>query len=69
MDARGRTTRLRNPQFASFMERSSGLSERNSDRYDARLRRRKFGRALLAAFFGSGAIWVAIESAHALTLF
>jgi hypothetical protein len=67
--SRGSDSRLRNPQFASFLSSSGGVSQPGFDRHDARLRRRKLLRGVLTIGFSTALIWVVIESAHALTLF
>ena len=64
-----RTTQLRNAQFVSFFSQNGGLRPANTDRYDARLRRRKLLKTFLALSFAAGGAWVVIESARALTLF
>lgn len=64
-----RTTRLRNAQFVSFMSQSDVFSACSTDRYDAKLRRRKFMKAgLLLATVGAVA-WVILESARAISMF
>jgi hypothetical protein len=64
------TTRLRNAQFVSFISETGSLMPFSStDRYDARLRRRKMMKAFLATGVAAGAAWIVIESAHALTMF
>jgi hypothetical protein len=64
-----RTTRLRNAQFVSFMSQGDSLSPLSTDRYDARLRRRKLLKAALLVAMVGGLAWVIIESAHAITMF
>jgi hypothetical protein len=68
-NSRIHTTRLRNAQFVSFISESGSLTPFSTDRYDARLRRRKLLKAFLATSVAAGAAWVVIESAHALTMF
>jgi hypothetical protein len=68
-NSRIHTTRLRNAQFVSFITESGSLQPFSTDRYDARLRRRKMIKALLATGAAAGAAWVLLESAHALTMF
>ncbi|HEU5078297.1 MAG TPA: hypothetical protein VFT72_03755 [Opitutaceae bacterium] len=63
------TTRLRNAQFVSFFSQSGGFAPMSTDRYDARLRRRKQIKMFLTLAFISGGAWVVIESARALTIF
>lgn len=65
----GDSTRLRNTRFVSFLNHQGSFGRVNSDRHDARLRRRK---AIKSLFWSGGLAtfaWVAIESAKALTLF
>ena len=68
-NSRIHTTRLRNAQFVSFISESGSLQPFSTDRYDARLRRRKLLKAVLATSVAAGAAWVLLESAHALTMF
>lgn len=69
-NSRIHTTRLRNAQFVSFFSESGGFSTPgHTDRYEARLRRRKRLKMLMALSFAAGGAWVVIESAKALTLF
>lgn len=64
------TTRLRNAQFVSFMsETGTFRSSNSSDRYEARMRRRKQIKALCAVLIAAGGAWIVIESARALTIF
>ena len=63
------TTRLRNAQFVSFMAQNESLAPFSSDRYDARLRRRKLIKFTLLAATVAGLAWIIIESASALTMF
>jgi len=63
------TTRLRNAQFVSFMSQSDSLAPMSTDRYDAKLRRRKWLKATLVLAMVGGLAWVIIESAHAITMF
>jgi len=63
------TTRLRNAQFISFIAETGSLMPFHTDRYDARLRRRKALKTLAATGLLAAAAWVVIESAHALTMF
>ena len=64
-----RTTRLRNAQFVSFMSQGDSLAPMSSDRYDAKLRRRKFLKFAFALSIAGGLAWVILESAHAITMF
>ncbi len=68
-NSRIQTTRLRNAQFVSFISESRTFSHGSTDRYETRLRRRKQFKMFLLLAVVSGGAWVAIESAHALTLF
>lgn len=63
------TTRLRNAQFVSFMSQSESLAPFCSDRYESKLRRRKFVKTALLASLIAGAAWIIIESASAITMF
>ena len=63
-----RTTGMKHGQFASFLE-TAGFRTHYVDHYERSLRRRKMAKKLVVVglvFFG---IWVASESARALTLF
>jgi len=64
-----RTTRLRNAQFVSFMSQNESMAPFSSDRYDARLRRRKWIKSALIVSAVAGLAWVILESASALTMF
>lgn len=67
-DRRLKTTGLKNAQFASFLE-NGGFRHHHVDHYDRSMRRRQLVKRLVIVslvFFG---IWVALESAKALTLF
>jgi hypothetical protein len=68
-NSRIQTTRLRNAQFVSFVAESGSLRPFSSDRWDARLRRRKLMKAALSLSFAAGAAWVVLESAKALSMF
>ena len=68
-NSRIQTTRLRNAQFVSFISETHSFGHRSTDRYEQHLRRRKQLKALLWIALVSGGAWIAIESAHALTLF
>lgn len=63
------TTRLRNAQFVSFMSQSESLAPFCTDRYEVRLRRRKFVKVALLASLVVGLAWIIIESASAITMF
>lgn len=68
-NSRMQTTRIRNAQFVSFISESGTLRPRNTDRYDARLRRQKFIKLAFIAALTGGAAWIVIESAQALSIF
>lgn len=69
-NSRIQTTRLRNAQFVSFFAESGGLNAfASTDRYEARLRRRKRLKTFFALALVAGGAWIVIESARALTLF
>lgn len=62
------SARFRDPQFASFL--SAGNRRRNdTDFQDAVLKGRKLFKTLLALGAASGAGWIVIESAKALSVF
>ena len=63
------TTRLRNAQFVSFMSQNDSLAPFSADRYDTRLRRRKWIKFSLVLAMVTGLAWVVIESAHAIVMF
>jgi hypothetical protein len=58
----------RNTRFASFMAENN-RSVLDPNLYDTVLRGRKLMRQLLLALLAGGGIWVAVESARALTVF
>ena len=60
---------VRNAGFVSYLSETGGLRPRNTDGYDARLRRMRFVKNLALVALGAGGLWVVIESARALTLF
>ncbi len=65
---RGGSGRFRDPQFASFL--SAGNRRRSdTDFQDAVLKGRKVFKTLLALGAASGAAWIVVESAKALTVF
>ena len=66
--ASDRRGRFRDPRFVSFISESN-RKMLNTDFQDALLRGRKFVRYALVAAVGCAAVWVAIESAHALSMF
>lgn len=59
---------FRNPRFASFLAESN-RPRSGTDLHDAVLRGRKLFRQLLLLALAGGAIWVVVESAHALSMF
>lgn len=61
-------SRYRNTNFASFLAVNNG-GGRDVDRHDAILRGRKVLRYTLTLLSGSGALWVIVESAKALSVF
>lgn len=63
------TTRLRNAQFVSFMSQNESLAAFCSDRYDTRLRRRKWIKVALVLATVTGLAWVVLESAKAISMF
>jgi hypothetical protein len=65
---RGTGGKFKDPRFASFMSQSNRKSL-NTDFQDAVLRGRKMFRYALIGAVGCAAVWVAIESAHALSMF
>ena len=68
-NARIRKTSIRNAGFVSFITNNRCVSQRTTDRHDARLRRLRFLKTLVYLALGSGGAWIVIESARALTLF
>jgi hypothetical protein len=65
---RGAGGKFQDPRFASFMSQSNRKSL-NTDFQDAVLQGRKLIRYALVVAVGCAAVWVAIESAHALSMF
>jgi hypothetical protein len=59
---------FRNPRFASFFA-DVNRHRFDPNRSDTILRGRRLVRQAIFALLGAGAIWVMVESAHALTLF
>ncbi|TVR47649.1 MAG: hypothetical protein EA425_15545 [Puniceicoccaceae bacterium] len=57
-----------NVQFVSFLA-ESGFRQTNPDRYERSLRRRKLAAYGFLGLVLLGFAWVAMESAHALSLF
>jgi hypothetical protein len=66
--AKGGHGKFRDPRFVSFISQSNRKAL-NTDFQDAVLRGRKFLRFALVAGAGCAAVWVVIESAHALSMF
>jgi len=64
-----RRSSIRNEGFVSYLTETGGLRPRNTDNYDARLRRMKLLKKLAVGALSAGGLWVVIESARALTLF
>jgi hypothetical protein len=60
--------KFRDQRFASFMSQNNRKSL-NTDFQDAVLQGRKLLRYALVAAVGCAAVWVALESAHALSMF
>jgi len=60
---------IRNEGFVSYLTETGGLRPRNTDSYDARLRRVKLVKKLVIGALSAGGLWVVIESARALPLF
>ncbi|HEY1109644.1 MAG TPA: hypothetical protein VGE76_13445 [Opitutaceae bacterium] len=60
--------RFRDPQFASFLSERNRRAN-NTDFQDAVLKGRKLFKTLLALGAVSGAAWIVVESAKALTVF
>jgi len=67
-DRRLRTTGMKHVQFASFLE-TAGFRTHYVDHYDRSLRRRQLAKKLFLVGLTFFVIWVASESARALTLF
>ena len=67
-DRRLRTTHLRHAHFASFLE-TEGFGVTRVDRYERGLRRRRLAKLILLWGTAAFVVWVAVESARALTLF
>ena len=64
-----RRSSIRNAGFVSYLSENGGLRARNTDSHDARVRRVKLAKKLAVGALSAGGLWVAIESARALTLF
>lgn len=58
----------RNPRFVSFLAQSNRKAL-DTNLHDAFLRGRRFMRHAMVALLAGGCIWVAVESARALTVF
>jgi hypothetical protein len=65
---RGGHGKFKDPRFASFMSQSNRKSL-NTDFQDAVLQGRKLLRYALVAVVGCAAVWIVLESAHALSMF
>jgi hypothetical protein len=68
-NARIRRTPIRNAQFVSFVDASGCFDARRPDRFDRKIRRQKFLRALVALLGAGGLGWVVLESARAISQF
>jgi hypothetical protein len=66
--ARDRRGKFRDPRFVSFISQSNRKTL-NTDFQDAVLQGRKLFRYALVGALACGGAWVAIESAHALSMF
>ena len=66
--ARDPRSRFRNGRFASFLAESNG-HRGDPNRHDAVLRGRRLLRQILVLLLASGAAWVVVESAQALSVF
>jgi hypothetical protein len=67
-DRRLRTTGLKHGQFASFLE-TGGFRTHHVDHYERSLRRRQLAKRLIIVALLVFGVWVALESAKAITLF
>ena len=67
-DRRLRTTGLKHAQFASFLE-TDGFGVHHVDHYERSLRRRRLVKWIVCGATAFFVVWVALESARALTLF
>lgn len=68
-DPRLRRTKIRNAQFVSFVDASGCFDARRPDRFDRKLRRQKFLKALFTLGATGGLGWVVLESARAISQF
>lgn len=68
-NSRIRRTTLRNAQFVSFMAQQGLGRVRDTDSYDARLRRQKRFRFAGVVILIAAAAWITLESARALSMF
>jgi hypothetical protein len=66
--ARDTRSRFRNPRFVSFLAQSN-QKRLNTDFQDAVLQGRRLFKLALMALLVAGGIWVAVESAKALSIF
>jgi hypothetical protein len=68
-NSRIQTTPIRNAQFVSFLSSNGSFSRSRPDRHDQRLSRRRTLKSVCLALGAAACVWVAVESAQALTLF
>lgn len=68
-NARIRRTAIRNAQFVSFVDASGCFDRRQPDRFDRRLRRQKWIKAMVSLGAAGGLGWVVLESARAISNF
>ena len=67
--ARDTRSRLRDPQFVSFMAQNNQHHSTNSDLQDAVMRGRRLAKQAFVVLLVAGGAWVVIESAKALSVF
>ena len=67
-DKRLRTARVKQAQFACFLE-ETGFRTHNVDRYERSLRRRRIAKGLFLWVSAFAAAWIVLESARAVMLF
>jgi hypothetical protein len=67
-DRRLRTTGVKHAQFASFLE-TDGFRSHHVDTYERSLRRRRIAKKLFILAIVFLGVWIALESAKAITLF
>jgi hypothetical protein len=68
-DSSARRSPLRSAGFVSFFQGSGCVSRRNTDHYDARLRRQRFFKTAAIITVALLCTWFVIESAQALSTF